>query len=373
MPRSIPGLVGLVAALASCDATGPEFVLEIQLEGRLERSLTAQARVAFRGQEIAESLIDWSAEPPAAAQFLPGGRITFLSGGTVTLQAEAEVEPGRIETGTLDAAIAVPPRIVFDLGLNGNRDIYTMFLDGESLVRLTTANADDEDPTAAGGTVVFTSYRDGNAELYSVPVNGGAAVRLTETAQDEIQPALSTDGSQLAYTADVSGVFKLWTALSDGTNGTAATAGFGVGGSVEASPSWAPAGNQLVFVSTTNGTADLFTLETSGTAPRVLVLDESAAVEPAWSTDGMSVVFASDRTGDDELFLINLATMASTQLTDRTETDGEPAWLPDGRIVFTAWVGGAPTLHWLDPADPSMIVEVPTGSGAPRRAASALQ
>jgi TolB protein len=296
-----------------------------------------------------------------------------LSAGTVTLQATAEVEPGRIETGALDAEIAVPPRIVFDLAPDGNRDIYTMFLDGESLVRLTTANADDEDPTAAAGTVVFTSYRDGNAELYSVPADGGATVRLTETAQHEIQPALSADGNQLAYTADPSGVFKLWTARSDGTNGAAATAGFGVGGSVEASPSWAPSGSQLVFVSTTNGTADLFTLETSGATPVALVLDESPAVEPAWSTDGSSVVFASDRTGDSELFLLSLGTMALTQLTDRPGADGEPAWLPDGRVVFTAWVAGEPTLRWLDTADPSMIVEVPTGSGGPRRAASAVQ
>lgn len=365
--------LGLVAALTSCDTTGPEFVLEIQLDGRLERSLTAQARVVFRGEEIAESLIEWAAEPSGAVQFLPGGRITFVSAGTVTLRAAAEVEPGRIERATLDLAVAVPPRIVFDLALNGNRDIYSMFLDGESLVRLTTANADDEDPTVAGGTVVFTSYRDGNAELYSVPVGGGAAVRLSETAQNEIQPALSTDGGQLAYTADVSGTFKLWMALADGSNATAVTAGFGGGESVEASPSWAPEGNQLVFVSTTNGTADLFRLETAGSTPTVLVLDESAAVEPAWSADDASVVFASDRTGDAELFLIDLGTMASTQLTDRAGADGEPAWLPDGRIVYTAWVDGTPTLRWLDPADPSAIVEVPVGMGAPRRAAGVLE
>jgi Tol biopolymer transport system component len=349
-------------------------VLEIEIDGRIERSSTAQVRVVFEGEPVADSLIEWTAEPPNLLQFLSEGRVTFLSAGTVTLQAEAQIEARSIVMGTRVLEIALPPRVVFDLLLNGNRDIYSMFLDGDGLESLTDAAADDEDPTAAGGTIVFTSFRDGNAELYSVPLDGsGPAVRLTDTADSEIQPALTPGGGQIAYTANPTGVFKLWTVQADGSNAQAVTVGFGTGGSVEASPSWGPSGDRLVFVSTTNGTADVFTLQIPGGTPTVLVLSNTAAVEPAWSMDGESVVFASDSTGDTELFLLDLNTMALTQLTDRPGADGEPAWLPDGRIVYTAWIGNTPTLRWLDPADPSATVEIPTGTGAPRRAAGVLE
>ncbi len=285
----------------------------------------------------------------------------------MTLQARAEVSPGRVEQTLLDLTVAVPPELVLDLLVDGNRDIYRVFLDGKSPVRLTSSPADDQDPTVAAGTVVFTSFRDGNGELYAVSWDGGPVERLTATGADEIQPALSPDGAMLAYTADPTGVFKLWTAGADGSGAAARTIGFGTGGSIEASPTWAPAGSELAFVSTTNGTADIFTLA-PGQAPAPLILSPEAAVEPAWSPDGASVAFVSNSTGNAELFLFDIATAERTQLTDRPEADGEPAWLPDGRIVYTAWVGGVPTLRWLDPADPAEPVSIPLAFGEPRRA-----
>jgi TolB protein len=337
------------------------------IDGRLERSAVVEIQVSFQNQPVDDSLVRFTVEPDSAVEFISATRARLVRATSVTLSAEAEVAPGRIEQGRLSLDVAEPPRIVFDLLRDGNRDIYSMALDGLDTIRLTTEPGDDVDPTAGGGVVVFTSFRDGNAELYAVPAGGGAAVRLTASPENETQPALSRDGASLAYAADAGGVPRIWIANGDGSGARAAAPGFSNPAAIEASPSWAPSGTGLVFVSTTVGTADLFTVQT-GEQPDTLRGGVDAAVEPAWSPDGSRVVFASDSTGDGELFLLVIATGQVTRLTSRAGDDGEPGWLPDGRIVYTAFGGGAPRLRWLDPARPDSAVDIPT-SGEARRPA----
>lgn len=368
MGRSLCALA-VAAALTGCgdDSTSPQFLLDIEIEGRIERSAVAGLRVSFEGTALDDTLVTWGAVPANAVAFPDDGLIEFLTQGPVVLFAEAETDRG-LQRGRDTADVAVPPFIVFDLLAEGNRDIYRAAIDGGDLVRVTDVMADDVDPTAAAGTVVFTTFRDGNAELYSVPLMGGTPQRLTQTADDEIQPALSMDGTRLAYAFDPTGVHKLWTANADGSGTEAATPNFGTGGSVEGSPSWASTGDRLAFISTTNGTADIFDLRLNGSAPVLLIGGDDADVEPAWHPERAEVVFVSNRTGDAELFLYVVATQELTQLTDRPGSDGEPAWLPDGRIVYTAWVDNVPQLRWLDPQDPESVHTIPIDAGTPRRA-----
>jgi TolB protein len=88
-------------------------------------------------------------------------------------------------------------------------------------------------------------------------------------------------------------------------------------------------------------------------------------VEPTWSPDGAHVVFASTRDGDTELYRVPLSGGAVERLTQRPGADGQPAYLPDGRVVYTAWIDGAPHLYWLDPDHPADGAEIPTGDGSP--------
>ena len=269
--------------------------------------------------------------------------------------------------------VAPPPVIVFDWLRNGNRDIYRAGLDGKDTIRLTSNPGDDQHPTEAAGVVVFTSYRDGNGELYAVPSTGGVEQRLTTTAADETQPALSPDGRHIAYLSDESGVPKLWMSAADGTNPQALTAGFGFAGSIEASPSWAPSGDRIVFVSTANGRAGLFilTLGGGGGTPTPLVADsDNTAVEPSWSPDGRLVAFASDRAGVTNIFTVDVATLQVRQLTTDPTTAGQPAWLADGRLVYTSWNGGTPRLRWRDTTATAAPVTIDLGAGNAQHAAA---
>jgi len=219
---------------------------------------------------------------------------------------------------------------------------------------------------------VFTSYRDGNGELYSIAATGGGGAggterRLTSSAANETQPALSPDGRQIAYLSDESGVPKLWMSAADGTNRQPLTAGFGFAGSIEASPSWAPSGDRLVFVSTAQGNAGLFQLVIGTGAVSALVQDSTPNVEPAWSPDGQRIAFASERNGATQLYLLDVASGVVRLLKGAPAggTNGEPTWLSDGRVVYMDWGSGVTGLYWLDPATPDAAHTIDLGPGVP--------
>lgn len=348
-------------ALAGCDSTptDPDPDLTIEVEGRLERGSTIALRLVLDDDTMPAPPGAVSTQPMDAVEWLPDGRLKLTRSGSLQLTASLD---GR--EGQRSLEVATPPLIVFDLLTEEGLDIYIAALDGEDLRRLTTHPADDRQPTAAGGAVVFVSYRDGNAELYSMPLDGGSAQRLTETATTELDPALSPDGTRLAFTRIVGGLPKLFTSHADGSGATRATASFDHGASIEAGPSWAPDSQRLVFVSTQQGSADLWIWSpTEGVSP--LVVHPAADVEPAWSPDGRQVAFVSTRDGGTDLYRIEVATGEITRLTDRPETDAQPAWLPDGRLVYTVHTGGAVTLRWMDPFDPGITHEIPIGIGRP--------
>jgi Tol biopolymer transport system component len=304
--------------------------------------------------------------PADAGQALGGDSVRLLRAGTVTLRATS----GRDE-GARELAVAVPPSIVFDRVVDGNRDLWRVALDGGDLARLTDHAAEDSDPTAAAGRIVFASLRaDGNLELFGIPLAGGEATRLTRTSAPETMPALSRDGQRLAYISNASGLARLWLAAGDGSGGAPAAPSFGAGFALDASPSWAPDGSRVAFTSTEGGSPDVFGLVPGGT-PSLLAGGSTLELEPAFSPDGRMLAFTSDRAGGGltRIYLMQLSNGAVTRLTFGALSVGQPAWTADGRLVFTEFTAAGGQLRWLDPASPGVVHAIPTGAGSARNPA----
>jgi Tol biopolymer transport system component len=337
--------------------------LALEVAGRIERGSVVRVAVKQGSVPVAATL---AFTPADAGQALGGDSVRLLRAGTITLRATS----GRDE-GARELTVALPPSIVFDRVVDGNRDIWRVALDGGDLARLTDHAAEDADPTVAAGRIVFSSLRaDSNLELFSIPLAGGEATRLTRTAASETMPALSRDGQRLAYINNASGLARVWLAAGDGGGGAPAAPSFGDGFALDASPSWAPDGSRIAFTSTEAGSPDVYGLAPGGTPVR-LAGGGSLELEPAFSPDGRFLAFTSDRAGGGvtRIFLTELSTGAVTRLTFGTRSVGQPAWTADGRLVFTEFTTTGGQLRWIDPATPTVEHAIPTGAGSARNPA----
>lgn len=364
MNLSWPGpriaLVLLALATSACERSPTENLpggpLEISLAGRAERGSTIALSVRAGGVPLAATELVWSVSPADAAQLDADGTGKLLHAGEVVFTASVD---GR--TATLTVIVAVPPAVIFDRMVEGNRDLWKVALDGGELTRLTTDPGDDSDPSVIAGNIAFVSYRDGNAEIYTTTLAGGSERRLTTRSGADLSPALSRDGTRVAFTSDASGVSKVWMLSLEAGDAEAVIPDRDSATDVHASPDWGAEAGTLAFVSTLAGSADILSVTVPGGTPAPLVTGPSAEVEPAWSPSGDRVVFVSNRDGDTELYLFTVATEAVARLTQRTGSDSHPAWLADGRIVYTATDAGTTSLRWLDPAAPEQSFEIPVG------------
>ncbi|HUP18494.1 MAG TPA: BamA/TamA family outer membrane protein [Gemmatimonadota bacterium] len=121
------------------------------------------------------------------------------------------------------------------------------------------------------------------------------------------------------------------------------------------SPTWAPDGGRIAFVGLTrSGYADLYTWDLATGRLDRLTNDRYLEATPSWSPSGDAIVFASDRTpfgaeGARNLYLMDVGTRHIQPLTFGRWVDRDPDWSPDGsQVVFASDRAGALDLYVVD-------------------------
>lgn len=107
-------------------------------------------------------------------------------------------------------------------------------------------------------------------------------------------------------------------------------------------PAISPDGRNVAYVVRTDDLdADrtlrsLWLVGTDGREPRRLTHDDSDSA-PAWAPDGQTIAFLRTTDGSPQVWLLDVATLETRQLTHRDNGAGAPSYSPDGRrLLFTA-------------------------------------
>lgn len=186
-----------------------------------------------------------------------------------------------------------------------------------------------EDPP----TVVAAVTRDGIVLLD--PATGARQRFVVPLGSD---PAVSPDGTRLAFTLPDGRARQLWVSDLDGTDRRRLTNA----PAVHTAPDWSPDGTRLALVRrpVAGGPASLAVVDADGTDGRTLPGAEGFS--PSWSPDGEVLAFTQP---DLRIGLVG----ADGRARDTLSARGYPDWSPDGRtLLVTTPPGSENALEALD-------------------------
>ena len=229
-----------------------------------------------------------------------------------------------------------------DRDASGGYDIYLLTLDPWEIERLTTDSANDESPALSpdGSKVAFVSYRDGNAEIYSLTISSNTLVRITNDSGADMDPAWSPDGSRIAFTSDRDGDWDIYVAGSDGSNPTNLTDS-NRDDSNEHNDLWPDFGYYdygdgtgdvlIAFASDRDGDWEIYTMYDDGSdqAQATANTDGVMDAEPSWDPLGEYLVIHSNRDSNFEVARMYYDASEFTNISrNSASSDSSPDWEP---------------------------------------------
>ena len=270
------------------------------------------------GTEIAFALDGRLWVLPAA-----GGEARQLTGGPDDPAATYDFEPDWSPDGRF---------VVFSRDVDGNLDIWRVGSGGGIPERLTNHPAMDFHPrAAAGGSVVYSSAESGSFDIRMVGPDGSDTL-VWGGDSNEIQPDPGPE-----FGPGLPGGFLV--AVSNrsdypGTGGIFRIEGQGDYRELHVEettfrtrPAVSPDGSLIAFASDIRGSYDLFLLPADGGLPFRLTRDDDwDEKDPAWSPDGQELVFTTNRNGHPELEVIGVHGGGSRPLPVTGLERAGPAW-----------------------------------------------
>ena len=159
-----------------------------------------------------------------------------------------------------------------------------------------------------------------------------------------VGPQWSPDGKHLLIGGALGGS-DLWTVPSDG--GWPQTLNARLGGVAflqSHQPKYSPRGEQVAYISSADGAAEIFLLAPATGTTRQLTRLGARINSYSWSPDGARIALAGDKYGNFDIWIVDAATGATQRLTSDARYEVFPTWTPDGNRVVYARMDD----RWLD-------------------------
>jgi TolB protein len=221
----------------------------------------------------------------------------------------------------------------------GVKDIWVMDYDGANQRPITQYGTLTHTPAVSpdGSKLAFTTYVEGPPKIYVFSLESMRRLPFQNISGSmNTTPAWSPEGTQIAYSASLAGKPEIFVANENGTRPQQLTHSSGW---VDIAPAWNPkTGAQIAYVSGRGGVPQVYLMDSDGANAHRISGGEGDAVQPAWAPNGQVIAFSWTRgyaPGNYNIFLLEIASGKLVQLTYGTGANEHPWFSPDGRhIVF---------------------------------------
>jgi TolB protein len=254
-------------------------------------------------------------------------------------------------------------KIYFVSNRTGSKEIWVMDPDGNNQKRITQFNSISIMPAVSpdGSKIAFTSFTRGNPAIFIFSVDPVRRLPFyNQVASMNATPDFTPDGKEIVYSSTASGWAQIYVANLDGSNLRRISSSR----SIEVEPKVNPkTGSEMAFVSGRSGPQQIYRMNMDGANVERLTPGEGEASNPSWHPDGQILAYAWTRgyaTGNFNIFVMDVATRKYDQLTHDMGRNENPSWAPDGRhIVFMSTHSGRPQI-WSMLADGTQLRQLTT-------------
>ena len=245
----------------------------------------------------------------------------------------ADYDGARQTRVTISKALDISPvwsndgkALAFSSWRSGYQDVYIMFpYGGPPLQNPTRGTAEKQSYLPAwspdGTKIAFTSSRDGNPEIYVMNRDGSNVQRITNHPNIDATPTWSPTGTQIAFTSDRSGSPQIYVVNADGTGIVKITSE-----SWCDRPTWSPAPlNEIAYSSRAGAGNNINVYDFKNNQTRTITDGIGNNESPTFAPNGRHIAFVSSRAGKEQIFTIDRDGKNLRQIT-RSGMNRFPNW-----------------------------------------------
>jgi dipeptidyl aminopeptidase/acylaminoacyl peptidase len=195
-------------------------------------------------------------------------------------------------------------------------------------------------------------------QVETIGLDGSTLQTFVGLPEDAFEPALSPDGSTLAFVHTDGSLTYIATIGTDGTGMRVLTEKV-----IGLDPVWSPDGSRIAFVGTRPlpWNRDIWVVDADGTNLHRITHDPWDDRNPEWSPGGKRLAFVRhpasgvnvEFADSVDIWVVPVAGGRPTRLTNDPGWSGEPTWSPDGDRIAYARGEGSTTQMWVMDADGS--------------------
>ena len=200
--------------------------------------------------------------------------------------------------------------------------------------RITNPNTDDIDPAISpdGSKIAFSSRRNGYWDIYILNMSDASLTKVTDTPEYEGHPSWSPDGKWLVYEKYQANNFDLYIQALDASE---APINLTQTPYNEFSPKWSPNGGFLTYLSDEAGSVDVWMADLNNTEERFTNITNSDSIEeknPTWNPAGTTVAWSATVNGFTGIYQYNVD---SKETIPPTASGDLFVWSPDQNLILS--------------------------------------
>jgi TolB protein len=268
---------------------------------------------------------------PRVTETLPAVQNTVIFATPSTTPTQSDIQANAVSS---DQGVNDVP-IILSMSDGNYYHLFAYHPQLLPLTRLTQGNWNDINPAISpdGKQIAFSSNRNGYWDIYILDLEKGENIHLTDTPEYDASPTWSPDGRWIAYESyqgDRMAIYII--SVLDPSQPAILLTDF-EGSSYE--PAWSPCGREIAFVSNHSGEDEVWVASLDDQENRFINLSKlplNRDRHPAWSSDCSQIAWASQTNGSSEILLQSLSDTSKPKVIGLGDM---PVYSPENKALLT--------------------------------------